>query len=855
MSAAQSNTQQASFNSRGGKFSRGASVRSGSSLEESAEFKNLRAKYSSSLKTLSEMFPDWTDADLLYALKEADGNLEITIGRIAEGHATQWDEVKSRKEKRQVAKQHEDSKPFEKSAPVPRPASFRGGVRGGAARGGRGGHSNVASGRAGRPAPAPAKAPAASASSADPAAGWDIDTTTNTKPLAGAWAAKAASSSENAKNKEQGAKQTSPEPAVSEKKPAESAPANKKSAPAVKESLLEASTPAEEESEANPSPDAAIAEQTKPEETVATVVVESVVEMVEVEKTPIEEPAEQAAVTQESEPAVPEPAAEEAQTAAAASTSTSTSTAKKPASNSRRLNQEAPVVMPTGNTPIERIGMQFGSLSIGGLEFGSLKSSAVAETAETEKPAVAEAAAPQAEAKETAAAAAAPVAAAAPAAAVNVETAPAASAIPASTPTAAPAAAAAAVPVPVAPAAAPAAAEPVAAVSQGPLTTYLQQQQQQQQQQQFVQSHAQTHPSANAISQMPLPNDYGAAALYGADAAQRNMMGFYDNYGYGQFMANKDTAAATTSATEPQAAATSGPQAAGINGATNLGQAGLFPQQMLQPFGMNHGMPYYNPYYYNMMQPGTQFPNPAAFGNNPALAAAYGQPFMKQGVYPMYPGATPQGLQNVGSQQQQAQQQQQQGGQQSAQQGGQGSQQAGQQGSVGNQQVNSQQAGAKGASQASTNPYANINAQKSGNPYGHYSANIGAGFGVYEQQDPAALSNSPQQFGLGGIPGIFSASKAGSKDPNAKGIPPTGNAPVIGGTTYYSTPQQLGGYPSQVNNTHPGGFSHHQQAYYASYAPSYGQTHTPHMYQHQHQHQQPPQSGHQQPGKQYWEKQ
>ncbi|KAJ2343640.1 hypothetical protein IWW50_006086 [Coemansia erecta] len=377
---------------------------------------------------------------------------------------------------------------------------------------------------------------------------------------------------------------------------------------------------------------------------------------------------------------------------------------------------------------------------------------------------------------------------------------------------------------------------------------------------------------------MPLPNDYGAAALYGAEA-QRNMMGFYDNYGYGQFVANKDSAAAASSAADAQPS-TSVPQAVGVNGSSNLNQAALFPQ-MPQPFGMNHGMPYYNPYYYNMMQPGSQYHNPA-FGNNPALAAAYGQPFMKQGMYPMYPGNTPQGLQGVGSQQpaQQAGQQPNAGQQPSAQPQQQQQQAAvqQQQGQPQQGQAHGQQPGVKGSAvgaQNSAGSYGNINAQKSGNPYGHYSANISSGFGMYEQ-DPAALSNSPQQFGLGGIPGILSASKAGSKDSSTKGIHPSGTAPVIGGTTYYSAPQQqqhqqqpqhqqhqqpqhqqqLSGYPSQSNSAHPQGYSHQQQAYYNPYV-NYSQNQAaPHMYQQQQQQQplHPAQSGHQ-PNKQYWEKQ
>ncbi|KAJ1998913.1 hypothetical protein GGI04_004796, partial [Coemansia thaxteri] len=473
---------------------------------------------------------------------------------------------------------------------------------------------------------------------------------------------------------------------------------------------------------------------------------------------------------------------------------------KRSLTNARRLHQDAPVVMPLAGTTLERIGMQFGSLSIGGVDLPTLIPAAPAAAP----------AAPPAEAKE-------------------------APATPAATPVKAEAAVA---PAP-APASVPArAAELPSASTQGPLTAYLQQQQQQQQH--HAQNHAQ--PNVSAISQMPLPNDYGAAALYGAEA-QRNVMGFYDNYGYGQYVGGKDatasaSAAAAVSSADAQSLAASGAQAAGINGSANIAQAGLFPQQIPQPFGMSHGMPYYNPYYYNMMQPGSQFPNPA-FGNNPAIAAAYGQPFMKQGIYPMYPGATPQGLQAAGAQPQQPaapaewlldpllheRQQHQQGAKGSA---------VGSQGGV---------------------PYGNINAQKAANPYGHYAANIGAGFGVYDQ-DPAALSSSPQQFGLGGIPGIFSAAKAGgAKDAGAKGIPPTGGAPVIGGTTYYNTPQQHSGYPSQVNSSHPQGYSHHQQPYYNPYAQNYSQTQTPHMYQQQQQHQ-PPQAGHQQqPNKQYWEKQ
>ncbi|KAI8324581.1 hypothetical protein GQ54DRAFT_59498 [Martensiomyces pterosporus] len=603
MSAAHSNTHQSPYSSsRGGKYSR-ASAASSSSAEESAEFKALRSKYSSILKTLHEMFPDWTDADLLYAIQEADGNLETTIAHIAEGFAPQWGEVKSRKDKRQAAKHHQDdSRPFEKTSYVPRPASFRGGVRGGAARGGRGGYSHAPSTR-GKPAPAAsAKAPAPASNADNSAAGWDAEPA-DTKS-SGAWGAGPAVS--DSKPKEPA---SAPAPAAST--PAKPAPMSwasiaKRGAQHVAPEPAQPAEPAQKTAEsAQEEPQKPPKEETKPEANTAEAVLEEKPESDEVAAAPAAE-----AETQET-------GTEELQSASAAA-------AKRPVSNSRRLNQDAPVVMPSGNATLERIGMQFGSLSIGGVELNTPRTAAAAASAIVsaapgpDKPAV-EAIAPQTEVKEPAAAAPAPAPVQAPAKAEAATT------IPETTP----------------------------AASQGPLTTYLQQQQQQQQHSQ-TQAQASASASASAISQMPLPNDYGAAALYGSDAQRNNMMGFYDNYGYGQFVANKDDASAAASAAGSQPSATGAHQAVGVNGTSNLSQAGLFPQQIPQPFSMNPGLPYYNPYYYNMMQPGSQFPNPAAFGNNPALAAAYGQPFMKQGMYPMYPGATPQGLQStVGSHNQQ----------------------------------------------------------------------------------------------------------------------------------------------------------------------------------------------------------
>ena len=58
------------------------------SHDEEGEIGQLKKKYASKVNTVKEMFPDWTDEDIVYALQEADGDLESTIDRISEGEKT-----------------------------------------------------------------------------------------------------------------------------------------------------------------------------------------------------------------------------------------------------------------------------------------------------------------------------------------------------------------------------------------------------------------------------------------------------------------------------------------------------------------------------------------------------------------------------------------------------------------------------------------------------------------------------------------------------------------------------------------------------------------------------------------------
>lgn len=53
--------------------------------DDSEEVRKLRAKYADKLALLRELFPDWTDEDLLYALQDAGGEVELAVGRISEG--------------------------------------------------------------------------------------------------------------------------------------------------------------------------------------------------------------------------------------------------------------------------------------------------------------------------------------------------------------------------------------------------------------------------------------------------------------------------------------------------------------------------------------------------------------------------------------------------------------------------------------------------------------------------------------------------------------------------------------------------------------------------------------------------
>ncbi|KAF2396235.1 hypothetical protein EJ06DRAFT_249571 [Trichodelitschia bisporula] len=161
-------------------------------LSDQGEIGEMKKQFAAQLPVLKELFEQWTEVDLLFALQETDGDLDSTIERITEGHIAQFSDVKKAGGRaRPKAKDH---------AEPPRPPrtsrtntdSARGGrgrggaqIRGGA-RPGRGG---VHTGTNGVRAPASASSfpePSAWGASAEPAepAGADNSAPSAAAPVA-----------------------------------------------------------------------------------------------------------------------------------------------------------------------------------------------------------------------------------------------------------------------------------------------------------------------------------------------------------------------------------------------------------------------------------------------------------------------------------------------------------------------------------------------------------------------------------------------------------------------------------------------------------------------------------------------
>ncbi|KAH6616371.1 hypothetical protein C7974DRAFT_43746 [Boeremia exigua] len=187
------------YGSRGARNTNGDGASKTDTSAEQGELAELKKRYSSQLTTLKELFPDWSDADLVLAIEEADGDLERTIERISEGAVSQFSEVPKK------AKDRSRSKATKENL-APTDLSAARGIRGDAPRRGldssrgrgRGtdrGRGGLRGGRAGATqAPRTAstsvptnESPAWDTPAAEPGA-WDAKPTPDA--AAGAWGAK-----------------------------------------------------------------------------------------------------------------------------------------------------------------------------------------------------------------------------------------------------------------------------------------------------------------------------------------------------------------------------------------------------------------------------------------------------------------------------------------------------------------------------------------------------------------------------------------------------------------------------------------------------------------------------------------
>lgn len=109
-------------------------------LEDEGEVGQLKKQYGSKVGMIKEIMPDWSEVDILFALRETDGDENLAVARISEGTISQWDEVSKPKKERARPKGKNDtfgSTPADSTLGGSRPArGGRTGTEGG--RGGRG---------------------------------------------------------------------------------------------------------------------------------------------------------------------------------------------------------------------------------------------------------------------------------------------------------------------------------------------------------------------------------------------------------------------------------------------------------------------------------------------------------------------------------------------------------------------------------------------------------------------------------------------------------------------------------------------------------------------------------------------
>lgn len=293
------------------------------------DLKKLKAEYGTQLSTLRELFSTWSDEDLLYALQDADGELELAALRISEGWANQWDEVKGKKTKKETPQKQkpvattDNQRPAKTERGVP---SARGGFGGrgrGSTRGGRPGNFGDR-GRGGKSVSGKVNLNSQAITEQDSSV---IDSNTWTE------ATNPASVPTEASNLSSSTAAAQAPTSWASLLKAPPAPEPVKEEPPVEEEKKEIENPVEQEViaqavESKPLEEPVVAQSNETETPSPDVVADQVDQMVEV---------------------VPELVA---------------STPKQRAPIGRRLRQDVPVVLPGGSTGLGSVGVRFGNLNL-----------------------------------------------------------------------------------------------------------------------------------------------------------------------------------------------------------------------------------------------------------------------------------------------------------------------------------------------------------------------------------------------------------------------------------------------------------------------------------------------------------
>ncbi|PGH27441.1 hypothetical protein AJ80_00919 [Polytolypa hystricis UAMH7299] len=384
------------YSSRGGRAGNRVTksdIETTPSYEDEGELGQLKKKYATSLPTIKELFPDWTDEDLIFALEDADGDLEIAIDRITEGNVSQWGEVKKKHTDRSKtkAKEAQAAQADATAAQASRGGRGRGGfdtrgrARGDRGRGGRGGRAGAHVNGTRSDKPSGPAADAVEPSTAQP------ETSAAENPIAEAAVSTDSVPSQIAKEPVALQTTTVPEPAKKGSswaslfdKPAP-LPVQKQPPPpaVVPEKPIEA--PVEKAVEPAPQPEPVPEEEpaAAPAETVEVPVPEPVIPTIPKEEPalPIVEKVPEVAPAQPPTTAAPAVASIQEQSNVlsgaaaqprpaipnygAGAYKPATTTTRPPGLQRRVLDQQEAVVMP-GNHAVDRAAVQFGSMGLNG---------------------------------------------------------------------------------------------------------------------------------------------------------------------------------------------------------------------------------------------------------------------------------------------------------------------------------------------------------------------------------------------------------------------------------------------------------------------------------------------------------